>query len=348
MKKAGLFLVSIALAFSASGLALSAVRQGFTVKVPLTDWTAVASKKGWLQEEFARAGAKVKLVDVAALKIPGVESSLLEKGDLHFAARMAYPALQHKLNGLDAVVVWASQEPHPRRATTIVLKESAVTSLADLKGKSIGGNRFGCPYFASYEALKDKGIQQDTDTQKGEVGFVQINSSTATTSLLSGKVDSLSVHPSAALTTALYTKGLVREIAASVPGGAYVKGGGRTAIFAMRNFARKNPELVQAYIRAYERTRKWIVDNPDAASAIIAREMRIPGNVAKYGIVDSSQLSYSEGEPEWKTAVNSYKLFQEWGIKNGDDFLKKKNLSQAQIEAFVDKRFFKGGQYYLH
>lgn len=348
MKKAGLFLVSIAVALFASGLALSAVKGGVTVKAPLSDWTTVASKKGWLQEEFAKAGAKVKLVDVAALKIPGVESSLLEKGDLHFAARMAYPALQHKLNGLDAVVVWASQEPHPRRATTIVLKESQVNALGDLKGKNIGGNRFGCPYFASYEALRDQGIQQDTNLQKGEVGFVQINSNTATSALLSGKVDSLSVHPSAPLTTALYTKGLVKEIAASVPGGAYVKGGGRTAIFAMREFAGKNPELVQAYIRTYERTRKWIVNNPDAASAIIAKEMRIPRNVARYGIVDSSQLSYSEGEPEWKTAVNAYKLFQDWGIRNGDDFLKKKNLSQAQLETFVDKRFFRGGRYSIY
>ena len=41
--------------------------QGFVAKIPLTEWTAVASQKGWLQEAFAKQGATIELVDEGAV-----------------------------------------------------------------------------------------------------------------------------------------------------------------------------------------------------------------------------------------------------------------------------------------
>ncbi len=152
MKKSRIFVAGAALALATvSGVALSATDNDNdklpVVKIPLTDWTAVASQKGWLQEEFAKLGTKVELVDVAAMKIPGVEASLLDRGELNFASRMSYPALQHKLNGLDAVVVWSSVDGHPRKVTIVSLKESKINKPKDLIGKNLGGWRLGCPYF---------------------------------------------------------------------------------------------------------------------------------------------------------------------------------------------------------
>lgn len=350
MKRARMLVAGIALTIGASaGVALSATdKKAETVYAPLNTWTAVAMQKGWLQEEFAKVGAKVSLVDIAAIKIPGVEASLLDKGELHFVNCMGYVSIQHKLNGLDSEVVWASKLPHPRRSATVVLKDSPVRSLGDLKGKNLGGWRISCPYFATYEALKHAGVQQDTEFQRGDVRYTNIASSAQVPALLAGKVDALSVHPASPTITALYTQNLIREVGSSKPDGAYVKGGGRSAIFVLREFAQKHPERVQAFLRAYEKTQKWIRANPDAASVIAARELRIPKHVAKFAIVDDSQMLFTDPEPDQKKIVASYNLFQGWGIKNGDDFLKKKNLNPAQIEAFVDKRFFKGGQYYIH
>lgn len=318
-----------------------------TVYVPLNQWTAVAMRKGWLPEEYARVGARVELVDVAAMKIPGVEVSLLEKGKLHFVNCMGYLSIQHKLNGLDSEVVWASKLPHPRRATTVVLKNFPANSLAGLKGKNLGGWRISCPYFATYEALKDQGVQQDTDFQKGDVRYTNIAPAAQVAALLSGKIDALSVHPATTTIAPLYTQNYIKELAPAKAEGAYVKGGGRSAIFTLREFATKHPERVQAFLRAYVKTRRWIRGNPDAASAIIAREMRIPKQVAKFTIVDNSQMLFSDQEPDYKKVVASYNLFQSWGIKNGDDLLKKRNLSPPQIEAFIDKKFFKDGQFFI-
>ncbi len=181
---------------------------------------------------------------------------------------------------------------------------------------------------------------------KGDVRYTNIASTAQTAALLGGRVDALSIHPATSTSTPLYTQNLVKEVVTSVPGGAYQLGGGRTAIFAMRDFADKYPLHVQAYNRTHERTKKWIKNgNYDAAAAIIARETRVPKVVAKYGIADESQLNMSAGEPDYKTAVSRFKLFQEWGVKNGDDFLKKKSLTDKQLEAFVDKRVDKGGRF---
>jgi sulfonate transport system substrate-binding protein len=343
-----LLLGVFALVVTVSSTALSAPNKGFVAKIPLSEWTAVASQKGWLQEEFARYGAKVELVDVTAMKIQGVEASLLDKGDLHFAFRMQYSSLQHKLNGLDAVVVWQSGRAPVRRNTIVVLKDSPANSVNDLKGKKLGAWRISCPYFSAFEIFKVKGVPLDTDSKRGEVRNVNISAFAANQAFLAGKVDALTIHPSSYTATPLYTQNLIKEVSASIPSGVYVNGGGRTSVFSTKEFAQEHPELVKAFLVVGEKTKKWILKNPDAAASIISRELRIPKHVAKFGIVDSSSYNYVTGESDWKSAVNSIKLFQDWAVQNGDDFLTKKSLTQAQIEKFVDRRFFKGGQFSIY
>jgi sulfonate transport system substrate-binding protein len=344
MKRTRLLLAGVALAVTTSSVATAAAKKD-TVYVPLNVWTAVALNKGWLQEEYAKVNTKVEAVDTSAMKIPGVEASLLEKGELHFVNCMGYVSIQHKLNGLDSVAVWGSKLPHPRRSTTIVLKDSPANKLADLKGKNLGGWRISCPYFATYEALKEHGVQQDTEYQKGDVRYTNIAPAAQVSALLGGKIDALSVHASGATISPLYTQGLVKELETVSTKSTYVNGAGRSIIFTLREFAEKSPEKVRPFIVAYERSQKWIKANPDAAAAIAARELRIPKHIAKFSIVDDSQLQFTEAERDRSKIIASYNLFQSWGIKNGDDFLKKKNLNQKQLEAFVDKRFFAGGQY---
>ena len=344
MKKSRLLVAGVALAVSTSTVALAAPKKD-TVYVPLNVWTSVALNKGWLQEEYAKVGAKVESVDTSAIKVPGVEASLLEKGELHFVNCMGYVSIQHKLNGLDSVAVWGSKLPNPRRSTTVVLKDSPANKLADLKGKNLGGWRISCPYFATYEALKEHGVQQDTEYQKGDVRYTNIAPAAQISALLGGKIDALSVHAATSTVTPLYTQGLVKELEPTSTKSTYVNGAGRSIIFTLREFAEKHPDRVRPFLVAYERSQKWIKANPDAAAAIAARDLRIPKHIAKYQIVDDSQMLFSDPERDRNRIIASYNLFQSWGIKNGDDFLKKKNLNQKQLEAFVDQKFFAGGEY---
>jgi ABC-type nitrate/sulfonate/bicarbonate transport system substrate-binding protein len=319
------------------------------VKVPLSEWTAVAEQKSWLQQEFAKYGATVQMIDVNPINgTAGIEASLLDRGDLHFAVRMQYPALQHKLNGLDAVVVWEADKVSVRQNTIVVLNDSPINNVSDLKGKKLGSWRLSCPYASAYEIFKRAGYPLDTDYKKGEVRFVNVTGPLAVQSLLSGRIDALSVHPAAAVWTPLFTKGLIKEIAKNQPDSVYVSGGGRVCYIAMRMFANQHPELVKAFLEVRAKTVAWINAHPDEASVIIARENRVSKQVAKFGIVDSSAYQYFRGEPNADVIVNAIAGFQRWGIENGDDFLIRKHLSYEQINAFVDRRFFKGGQYSIY
>jgi sulfonate transport system substrate-binding protein len=317
-------------------------------KIGLNEWVAVASKKGWLQEEFAKQGATVEVVDIRAVGTPSAEAALFKRGDLHIAQRMAYPSLQHRANGFDLVVVWAGSNCNPRRATTIVLKRSKINSLEDLKDKTLGTNRLGCPYFATFEALKAKNLELDSDLKKGDVRFVNVTGNPAVSTFLAGEIDALATHPAIYTMAGLYAKGLVKEISASVPEGEYVTGGGRALVLTLREYASQNPDLLQAYFRAYNRTREWIVfeNHYDEAAEIVAEEYRIPKAVALYIIKDDSHIVLDAGLTNYDEEVNSLRHFLAWAVKNGDDFYTSKPLTDQQLTAFVDRRFFEGGEFF--
>ncbi|AHF93252.1 nitrate ABC transporter substrate-binding protein [Opitutaceae bacterium TAV5] len=319
------------------------------INIPLNSWTSIAAKKGWLQQEYAKYGTRVSLLDQGTAAVAGQEAALLARGDLHFASRMSYPALIHKSNGLDALIIWQSEQSDIYRTPLIALRESPLESIADLKGKNFGGSRVGCGWSSPYEALRDNGLPLDTPVKRGEVRFTTISSSTGLTSaLLGGKIDFTATHIALGGWANLVTQGVIKVIGRSPADGEYVKGAGRPAFFALTRFANEYPELVKAFLDVRARTTKWIVENPDEAASIIARETRVPRYVAKFMITDASAFDFMAGEPSYETAVASIKSFQKWYKENDDDILAKQSLSDAQIEAFVDKRFFKGGEFSIY
>jgi len=203
-----------------------------------------------------------------------VEASLLETGGLHFASRMQYPALLHKLNGLDAVVIWQANRVSPRQNVILALKDSPINSLQDLKGKNLGSWRVSCMYFSAYEILNKAGVPLDTDLKPGQVRFVSVQGKAGVQALITHRIDALSAHLSIPFITALYAQGLVKEIGQNDPKGAYVAGGGKVSYFALRSFAEERPLLVQAFLETMVRTMEWIRTHPDEAAPTIAREMR--------------------------------------------------------------------------
>lgn len=319
--------------------------------IGLVDVTAVAAKKGWLQEEFAKVNATADLVLVSAYGGSGVEASLLDRGDLHITQRMAYPALQHRANGLDAVVVWQGVDPHPRRAVTMVLADSDIKSIADLKDKKFGSSLIGCPYYASRESFIKHGVDVDTEFANGDVRFVNITGIAATTAFLAGRFDAYGTHPATSTTAPLIIQNQVREIATAEPGGIYATAGGRQMYFAMRKWAEENPDLVKAFLQAWDRTVRWLYSDNGAhfneASVIASRELRIPKSIALYNLKDQSTISFTWGQTSYEEAVASIKKFQSWAISVKDPFYTKHHLSDKEIEAFVDKRFFAGGAYFV-
>lgn len=316
------------------------------VNVPINTWTVVAARLGWLQEAYAKLGSRVKLVDPGTTALAGAEASLLDRGDLHFAFRMIYPALVHRANGLDARIVWLSTKSDVYKAPLLALKDSPISTAADLKGRNFGSGRVGCGWSAPYETLLKAGVPLDSDRKKGAVRYTNISSTNATVSaLLAGQIDATATHTAIPQWASGVTQGLYKVIARTPEDGVYVNHAGRTAIFALTGFAEAHPAHVKAFLDTRARTIAWIRANPDQASAIVARDTRVPIYVARYSLFDAAAYDLLDGEPSYDAAVTSLKTFQAWYRENGDDILAKHSLDDATIASFVDRRFFRGGAF---
>ena len=115
-----------------------------------------------------------------------------------------------------------------------------------------------------------------------------------------------------------------------------------------RDFVNKYPDAVKAFLASRERAMAWTLDNVDEAAKIVARETRVPVEVAKFQITHLGQWEFMAGEPNAQRARNSIKTFIDWYVKQGDDILSERRLTDAQVDAFVDGRFFAGGTHSIY
>ena len=66
-----------------------------------------------------------------------------------------------------------------------------------------------------------------------------------------------------------------------------------------------------------------------------------------YDLTVNGTIAYDWGQVDYNDAVASIKLFQKYAISIKDPFFTKHHLSDKEIEARVDKRFFAGGEYFV-
>lgn len=321
------------------------------INLQLRPWTVVAEKLGILKEEFDKVGInKVNLIASGAAELIGAESAALDNGAIAIAQRMVYPATVHKANGLDAVIVWLSA-PSNKYRTPILARanNNEINSIADLDGKQFASSRISCYFTSPFEILSKAGLPLDSRIEKGRVRYQSIdNSAAVNAALLSGAIDATAAHLAVNNAAALYLSGEVKIIGRSPDDGVYVNGAGRVSYFAMRDFVDKYPEAIRAFLVAHERTKKWIQAHVDEAAGIIAEGTRVPVEIAKFQITDPSTFEFMEGETNAKAARENLKEFQAWYIAHGDDILVDRRLSDQQIDAFVDDRFFANGQFSVY
>lgn len=321
------------------------------INLQLRPWTVVAQEKGILKEEFDKVGvAQVNLIASGTTELVGAESAALNKGAIAIAQRMIYPATVHRANGLDAVIIWES-EPSDEYRTPILVRSSndEIDDIQDLDGKTFASSRISCYFTSPFEQLTKAGLPLDSRLQQGRVRYQSIdNPAAVNAAILSGAIDATAAHLAVNTTAALYLSGEVKVVSRSPNDGVYVNGAGRVSYFAMRDFVDAYPEAVRAFLIAHERTKAWIAANIDEAAEIIAEGTRVPVEIAKFQITDPSSFEFMRGEPDADKARAGIKEFQAWYVANGDDILVDRALSAEQIDAFVDGRFFAGGEYAIY
>lgn len=321
------------------------------INLQLSPWTVIAREKGFFKDEFDKIGTKqINLIASGAAELLGAEAAAVGGGAIAIAQRMIYPATVHRANGLDGVIIWAS-EPSNRYRAPILAKvdNDAIKTVQDLDGKKFGSSRISCYWSSPFEVTTKAGLPLDSREKKGRIRYESIdNASVAITAVLTGATDATTAHLAAGAFTGAWLQGKLKVVGHSPDDGVYTNHAGRVTYFARRDFAEKYPEVVKAFLIARERTREWTLDHVDEAAKIVAKETRVPIEVATFQITHVGEWEFLGGEPNADRARNSIKTFQEWYIANGDDILNERRLSDEQINAFVDGRFFTGGPYSIY
>ena len=220
----------------------------------------VLKKQGWIEQ--ALPGTTIKWVYSA-----GSSNALnfLQGSSVDFGSTAGSAALLSRANGNPIKVVYIYEQPE--WTALVVAKDSTAKDIRDLKGKKIAAQKGTDPYFFLLRTLNQAGLSQ------ADIQYVNLPHADGRTAVERGQVDAWA--------------GLDPHMAASElqAGSKLIYRNKEFNTYGFLNsreaFLQKYPETTKKVIEAYERAKKWIVDNPDQAAQILADEAQINLEVAK-------------------------------------------------------------------
>ena len=290
-------------ALGAVALASIAVRGARAAKLDeiRVDWATynpvslVLREQKLLESAFEKDGISIRWVQSA-----GSNKALefLNAGSLDFGSTAGAAALIAKINGnpLKSVYVFS----RPEWTALVTQKDSAIKTVADLKGQRVAVTRGTDPHIFLVRALAEAGL-----TEK-DVKLVLLQHADGRTALERGDVAAWA--------------GLDPMMAASeAESGArlfYRKPEANTwGILNVREeFAAANPEIVKRVLTVYETARKWCLANPAALSAALVAAAKLPEAVIARQLVRTDISSGAIGAKQAETIVAAGKALQSAGV----------------------------------
>lgn len=234
----------------------------------------VLKDQGLVEKAFADDGIAIRWV-----QSHGSNKALefLSADAIHFGSTAGSAALVAKINGnpIKSVYVYS----RPEWTALVTGGESDIKTVEDLKGKSVAVTRGTDPHIFLVRALADVGLS-DRD-----VRFVLLQHADGRAALQRGDVDAWA--------------GLDPMMAsAEIEDGArlfFRKPEANTwgVLNVREEFAAEHPELVERVIAVYEEGRAWALEHPDELAELLAREARIPLEVAQKQLTERTELTHN-------------------------------------------------------
>lgn len=259
----------------------------------------VLKKEGLLEKEFAKDGISVRWVQSA-----GSNKALefLNAGSIDFGSTAGAAALIAKVNGnpIKSIYVYS----RPEWTALVTGKDSKITSVADLKGKSVAVTRGTDPHVFLVRALADAGLKE------GDVKFVLLQHADGRTALTRGDVDAWAgLDPIMA--------------AAEVDDGAklfYRKPENNSwgVLNTTETFAKEHPDLVRRVLSVYEAARKQAIADPHLLKATLIEVTKLPDAVITKQL-ERTDLSASRiGDTQRDTILKAGLALQQAGVLPAD------------------------------
>jgi sulfonate transport system substrate-binding protein len=255
----------------------------------------VIKDQGWLEASLKDQGVTVNWVQSAG---SNKANEALRSGAVDVGSTAGSAALLARSNGSPIKTIDIYSQPE--WAALVVPAGSDITSVADLKGKSVAATKGTDPYFFLLQALEEAGLKP------GDVTVQNLQHADGRTALENGSVQAWS--------------GLDPIMAGAEQKGAmlfYRNLDFNTYGFlnATESFLKDKPELAQAVVNAYEKARAWAAANPDQTADILAKVAGLDPAVAKTVVLERSNLDVdpAPGEAQRKVLEKIGPTFVETG-----------------------------------
>lgn len=269
----------------------------------------VLKEKGWVEEAFKKEGIEVEWV-----LSQGSNKALefLNSSSVDFGSSAGAAALMAKEKGSPIESVYLFSKPE---WTALVTSDgSSIESIQNLKGKKVAATLGTDPYIFLLRALEANGLKP-SDTE-----IVNLQHGDGAAALLSGQVDAWAgLDPHMARVEIEADASLFyRNADFNTYGSLNVRS----------EFAEQYPKYVEKVIEQYEKARKWTIENPEAASEILAEEAKIDVEVATKSLTERNDFSHSIPHDEMKNAlVEAGKVLQKQKVMD----------EETNIEELVNK-----------
>ncbi|WP_438313398.1 aliphatic sulfonate ABC transporter substrate-binding protein [Sporosarcina sp. FA9] len=244
----------------------------------------VLKEKKWVEELFEAEGIEVDYV----LSQGGNKAiEFLNSKSADFGSAAGGAAFLAKAKGSPIEVVYNFSKPE---WIALVAIDPTIQTVKDLKGKKIAATIGTDMHTFLLRALEDNGLSEK------DVEVINLLPGDGATAILTGEVDAwagLDPHM-ARVEKEANARLIFRNVNYNTYGTLSVR----------QDFAEKYPEYVTKVIGVYEKARKWVIENPEETTEILAREAKIDIEIAK---IQMSRNDFSVSKPveEQKDSVIS-------------------------------------------
>ena len=268
--------------------------------------------KGLLEKEFAKDGISIRWVQTL-----GSNKALefLNAGSIDFGSTAGSAALVAKINGnpIKSIYVYS----RPEWTALVTTKDSAISKVADLKGKRVAVTRGTDPHIFLVRALLDAGLSEKDITP------VLLQHADGKTALIRGDVDAWAgLDPMMAQAEIEDgAKLFFRNPAANTWGILNVR----------EQFLKDNPDVVRRVLAVYEDARKYSLANYDDLKKTFVAVTKLPDAVVDKQLKERTDLTSSRiGAPQRESILAAGLALQQAGV------IDPKVDVKATLDALID------------
>lgn len=278
---------------------------------PLYTPVYVAYRLGYLDEELNKVGAKYEWKSFKSGPLVN-EAVAAGEADLGFMADL--PAIIAKSTGLPIEVV--SNVAYGEKGIAVLAKaDSPIQSVADLKGKKVAYATGSYAQHLLALLLSKEGLSLN------DVQSVNLGAGDQPAALASGEVDAIVIWEQ--YISQLTSDGTAKVIA----DGTGVKRGNMIT-YAVSDYANKNPQVIEAYIKALNRANEVIKNEPEKAAEAVADDFGVSKELM-LKIIPNFTYSTEFTEDDISEIKNVKDFSLESGIISKD----------VDIDSFINKKY---------